>query len=101
MPNRSMKASVNRQYGELKKQNEATTLLALSCHHMPYAVFSSLFYFVHLLYWTTVMITTISKCTKVTAKLMSRIVSMYRDALTFRALALISSVDTIRALSLY
>ena len=47
------------------------------------------------------MITTISKCTKGTTKSMSRIVSMRRYTLTFRALALISSVDTIRALSLF
>ena len=96
MPNRSTKASANRRYEELRKQNDATTLLVLSWHHMSYVVFSSLFYFVHLLYWTTVMIIMISKCTKGTAKLMSRIV-----ALTFHALALIFSVDTIRALSLY
>ena len=47
------------------------------------------------------MITTISKCTEGTTNSMSRIVSMRRYTLTFCALALISSVDTIRALSLF
>ena len=54
-----------------------------------------------LLYWNTAMIKTISKCTTGTPKSTSRIVSMRRYALTFRALAPKSSVDTIRALSLY
>ena len=94
---RSAKASANRRYGELRKQNDVTTLLALSCCHMLYAVFSSLFYFSFLLYWKTVMIMMISKCAKGTGKSMSRIVSMRCYALV----ALISSVDTIRALSLY
>ena len=83
-PDRSAKASANRRYGELRKENDVTTLLALFFRHMPYAVFSSLFYFAHLLYWKTVMITTISKCTKGTAKSISR---MRRYALTFRAFA--------------
>ena len=48
-PDRSAKASANRRCGELRKQNDVTTLLALFCRHMPYAVFSSLFYFAHLL----------------------------------------------------
>ena len=98
---RYSKASLYRRHGELRKQNAVTTLLAPSCRHMPYTVFSSLFYFAHLLYQKTVMITTISKCTEGTTKSMSRIVSMRRYTLTFRALALISSVDTIRALSLF
>ena len=87
--------------GELRRENNATTLQALACHYILYTVFSSLFYFAHLLRCKTVMITTISKCTKGTAISISRIVSMRRYALTFRALALSSSVDTIGALSLY
>ena len=83
----------------MRKQNDATTLLALACRPMPYAIFSSLFYFAHLLYRKTVLITTISKCTKGTGKSMSRIVSRRCYALTFAALVLISSVDTIRSLS--
>ena len=84
-----------------RMQNDSTTLQALACRYMPYTVFSSLFYFAHLLYWKTAMIKTISKCTTDTPKSTSRIVSMRRYALTFHALALRSSVDTIRALSLY
>ena len=97
--NRSAKVSANWRYCKLRKQNDATTLLALACRPMPYAVFSSLFYFAHLLYRKTVLITTISKCTKGTGKSMSRIVSRRCYALTFAALVLISSVDTIRSLS--
>ena len=48
-PDGSAKASANQRYGELRKENDVTTLLALFCRHMPYAVFSSLFYFAHLL----------------------------------------------------
>ena len=48
-PDRSAKASANRRYGELRKENDVTALVALFCRHMPYAVFSSLFYFAHLL----------------------------------------------------
>ena len=100
-PDRYAKASVNWWYIELRKLKDATTSLSLACSYMPYTVFCSLFYFGHLLYWKTVMITTISKCTKGTAKSMSRIVLMRHCALTFHACALISSVDTIRALPLY
>ena len=100
-PDRSAKTSANRWYGELRMQNDATTLQALTCRYMPYTVFPLLFHFAHLLYWKTAMIKTISKCTTDTPKSTSRIVSMRRYALTFRALALRSSVDPIRDLSLY
>ena len=101
MPDSSAKASVNQRYDELRRQNDATTLRALACRHMLYTVFPSLLYFAHLLRWKTVMITTISKCTMGTANLMRRIVSMRRNARTFHALGLSSSVDTVGALSLY
>ena len=35
-PDRSVKASANRWYGELRKQNDATTLMALACCYTPY-----------------------------------------------------------------
>ena len=37
-PDRSAKTAANRRCGELRRQNDSTTLQALTCHYMPYRV---------------------------------------------------------------
>ena len=56
-PDRNVKASANRWYGELRKQNNASTLLCSSLSlHTIHGVFSSLFYFAHLLYYYNIIL---------------------------------------------